>query len=607
MTATAALLSLLATGAVGFPGWLIAQTFRVPHAHIAGFITGTVGLLLVVLGLDACHVRLSLGTVGSLWLALTGLALVLFVRRRSVSGAPALASAATANAPWPLLLALLPAVAVVAWRAFAQPLSGIDTVFRWDFLATQMLSQGSLAFYPPVTAADFSLYGWPDGIPPAVSALYFWVYAVAGATAPALTAPVVLGQFLLLLAAVHALTRRLFSARAAAFACVFAAGTPVLLWATLMGQETGLTALSLVGLFLYLPRDRGEEHLATVAVAALAASLGALSREYGLAFPALGLGLALARRLSVRAIVVFLLVTILAVAPWYLRNWLHTGNPLYNLALGGWFPVNRAHLALMEIYQSEFGWSHLPPAAPRLLVVNCLLALGGALAGAFLFLRTARALFVAFALVVFLWAISLGYTAAGFTYALRVLNPALALGAVLGGAAVARWIPDRRNFVGATVALSLLSLDAALRTLVLPANVYRLPFAEWLTAGGAAHAHHSRPVYGEIARLAAGRRMLVLGPDAILTRHGAHTAPLWSPEARSLFATDLAPAEVVRQLRAGGLELILLSRGELNQRYISTAPFFREALPFLRQIWADEELFLFEFVSPPASPLLPPP
>ena len=77
-------------------------------------------------------------------------------------------------------------------------------------------------------------------------------------------------------------------------------------------------------------------------------------------------------------------------------------------------------------------------------------------------------------------AYSVAYTAAGFIYSLRVLSPALALAAVLGGAALAHWVPARRWRDGVALGLTVFAVDAALRTLTLPANVYRVPPA----AGG---------------------------------------------------------------------------------------------------------------------------
>jgi 4-amino-4-deoxy-L-arabinose transferase-like glycosyltransferase len=409
----------------------------------------------------------------------------------------------------------------------------------------------------------------------------------------------VIFQYVLLVVATFALARRLFSDRAAVFACALVACSPVIGWAAAMGQETGLTAIALTALLLYLPRDRGEETTGTLVAAGLAAGLGALAREYGLALIALGFGLILARRLSVRALVLFTGVAALAALPWYVRNWLHTGNPFFNLEVAGLFPVNRAHVWLMQSYQAEFGWSRQPPAAYTFLLANCWVALLGGFAGAWLFFRPVRSLLAAAALIVVLWAASLGYTAAGFTTALRVLSPALVVGAVLGGGACARLVPGQRWLTGAGLGLGLIALDAALRALTLPGPVYKIPPADWLTAGGAVHEYHARPVYARIAQFAGPQRLLVLGPNALLTLHGARTAPLWSPEVAFVFDRRLPPVEIARRLRAAGFGYILLNQGAANERYLAHSAYFLDPGSTLRAVASAEDMILLKILDAP--------
>ncbi len=592
-------LGLIALAALLLPGWITARAARVPQPLLAGFIGSTVALVGVVLLLNAVGVSLTLTHGGAAWLVLAiGAA---WMGRKSIfptSGSRPHHPWAW-RAHWPLFLVLVPALGVVVYRAVAQPLSGIDTVFRWNYLAQQMLAHGTLGFYPPVTAADYEIYAWPDGIAPAVSSLYFWTYALAGAARPALTAPLVICQFCLLVVAAFALARRLFSDRAAAFACALLACSPVVAWATAMGQETGLTAISLTALLCYLPRHRGEETTGTVVAAGLAAGLGALAREYGFAFILLGFVLVVVRRLSWRSRLLFTGTALLAALPWYVRNWVRTGNPLFNLDLAGWFPVNAAHAWMNQSYQAEFSWTHLPAAAGWFLLINCSVGLLGGLAGALGHFRPGRALLAASLVVVGLWFASLGYTAAGFTTAVRVLSPALVLGAVLGGAACARWIPAQRHLAGASLALGLLAVDAALRALTLPGTVYKIPPADWLTAGRAVHDYHARPVYREIARRAGPQRILVLGPNALLTLQGARTLPLWSPEVGFLFDARLTPEETARRLRAAGIGFILLNRGAANERYLAHSPYFREPGNTLRAVQLDE-MYLLEITVPPA-------
>jgi hypothetical protein len=584
------LLGTLALAALCAPGWIAARRRQVPQPLLAGFVGGVAGLTVVLLLLNAIGVPLSAPAVGFVWLGLTA---VIAWRTRPAAGGPdAPARSDAGRESRLLLLPLAPAVAVVAYRAVAQPLFGIDTVFRWHHLAERILALRTLDFYPPVAAADFTIYGWPDGIAPAVSGIYFWAYALGGGARPLLTAPLVIAQYLLLLLTAGALARRWFSERSAGFARALLACSPLVAWSTAMGQETGLTALALGALLLYLPRNATDATPAAVVFAGLAAGLGALAREYGLLLPLLGLALCLLRRLPRRATLAFIGVAAAVAVPWYARNALRTGNPLYNLDLAGWFPVNEVHTWLMQSYRVEFGWATLPAGAPGQLLANAAAALFGLAAGVMLFPRRGAALLGGALVFAACWGASLGYTAAGFTTSLRVLNPALLVAAVLGGGALARWIPDRRNLGAVTLGLALFATDAALRSLVLPANVHRLPPAAWLAAGNAVHEFHARPIYPELVRVAGRSRLLVLGPDALLASHGARTVPLWSPEVGYVFDARLNPAQIARRLRAADIGFVLLGRGPANERFLARSAFFREPAGTLVPIWNDEDLIL---------------
>lgn len=592
------LLGLAALGLLVFPGWLLSRTRGLPLPLLAGFVFGAVCLVLLIQLLDAIGLGLSAGTVIPGWLIIS-LGALLASRRPALAPVSPISSDLPWRTDWPLILPVIPAIAVVACRAIAQPLFGIDTVFRWNFLAEQMLARGTLGFYPPVSAADYAIYAWPDGIAPVVSSLYFLGYTLAGASRPVLTAPFVIFQFLLLLAAVYALTRQLASPRAAAIACALVACSPIIMWSAAMGQESGLIALALLALLLYLPASREAENAPATIIAGLATALGGLAREYGLAFVLFGLALGVARQLSARTVGLFLLAATLGLLPWYGRNWLHTGNPLFNLDVTGLFPVNAAHHRLMQIYQESFGWGRLPPEAFRIFATNCLAAVVGGTTGACLCFKKARPLVAALLVVAGLWAVSLGFTAAGFTSSLRVLSPALLIAAILGGAALARWVPARRYLAGLVLALLIFASDAALRTLVLPANVYKIPPSVWLAVGGAVHEYHQRPVYRQLADYTAGRRILVLGPAALLNQNGASTVPLWSPEVGYLWDESVARGEAVRRLTDSGIGFVLINTGEVNREYLDQIAFFRRTPnPSLQPIWSDSDMTLFKVAAP---------
>ncbi len=578
-----------------FPGWWAARAHRLPLPAVAGFIFGALALVTLLQIFEACRLTLSLQNLTVAW-SLVVVAMVLLNPRP-----PAIAPAAVRSlrpVEFLLLAPLIPAIAVVVYRAITQPLSGVDTIFRWNFLAEQMLVRGSLGFYPPVTGGDYSIYAWPDGIAPIVSSLYFWPYRFAGEARTILTAPVVIAQFILLLFAVHRVGLRVGSPRSAAFAVVLIACSPLLLWSLAMGEESGLLTLALISLLLYLPSSPGESSVPAAIMAGLAAALGGLAREYGLAFILLGLGLGIARRLSKATLGVFVLTAAAGVAPWYLRNWVRTGNPLFNLNPAGLFPVNSAHEHLMLIYQAGFGWATVSGEAFRILLTNCAAAVAGLIAGVFFFKRIAS-LWAALALMVGLWAVSVSYTSAGFTYSLRVLAPGIAVTALMAGVACARWFPTDVHLRGVTLALFIFSLDSSVRALALPVNAYRIPPADWLTVGGAVNEQHQRPVYHQLANFCAGHSILTLGPAALLNRFSAHTIPPWSPEVACLWDESQDTATIAQRLRAQGIDYFLLSKGEANAAYLSQIAFFRNQHgQALQPIWTDEEMTLFKINVP---------
>ena len=583
------------------PGWWIARRHRLPLPALAGFVGGGVLLLTLVLVLQLAGLSLTRRTLGAAWL-IWSLAAWLVVRRSPPGEAPvpnaAAADRLSALERAILLVAVIPILSVIVWRATTHPLFGVDTGFRWGHLAELMWTQGTLSFYPPVTDADYTLYVWPDGIPPLVSSLYFGVYALAGRIARPATSPLVVAQFLLLLAATGALARRFFSIRAAAFAVALLAVTPLAAWATAMGQETGFTALSLVMLMLYLPRDRTEENPAAMIAAGIAISAGALARQYGWAFVLLGVVLAIRRGLSVRGLAWFAAPVLVFVVPWYARNFAATGNPLFNHSLGGLFPINAAHERLMAIYRDAYRFLPQLREQPAVIFENCAAVLVAGLAGAVLFFRRARGLILASLLVIALWFISVRDTAAGLANSLRVLNPALAIGAALGGAACAQILAGRRRVL-ALIVIAALSADAALRALTLPNNTYRLEPAKWLEVDHAVEAFQDRPVYHELVRRTAGARVLALGPNVYLAKLGLAVEPPWSPGMAFLFDRRIPAADGRARLFASGVRYVLIAKGSLNQTYLEQCPALAEATSAeLTPVFDRDNLLLLALTDP---------
>ncbi|MDI1320944.1 MAG: hypothetical protein PSW75_12235 [bacterium] len=571
---------LLLIGGLWLPGWLFGRLLRLPPT-LGGAVLGSAAVLMnLLLLLDVGGLRLNLGQVGGSLALLCGIAAWLLWRRdrpEPVIPAAMLRLRDQFDPYWiPAGLGLL----AITLRAVLDPLSGFDTGFRWDFLAQQMFRTGTLAFYPAISTGDFLNYAWCDGFAPLVSSLYFWSYLSLGSIAGWATAPVVMVVAALLFHAIGELAAPGAKSRARALAATSA----LLLWGIAMGQETGLTALTLCLMFVSLDRHQTTRNRGWLIWAGLAAGTGALTREYGLVYPALGV-FALGWHRAPRSAWWPFLITAGAVAsPWYLRNWLKTGNPVWPHELAGLFPGNAVQTAYYrvvgELQGHSTGLSAFAGAWPILLWTAALPLALGLFAGGRDWRRQAP-LLVAIIAVVALWIWSIGMTSGGLNYSLRVLTPVVALTAALG-ARLTLFPGSPRLRLLLLALLGLAALDAGARSLYLPWNTsapwWREPPMAWRNFGLATAQYAADPQWTRMARVADGQISLVFHPadHGILTRLGTPALPLFTPEFSFLFAPTADFPAAVRQLRQKGVRFIILSNHDpFQDRMLAPHPFFQ--------------------------------
>lgn len=548
------------------PGWILGRLFRTPFAAATAFLGAAALVFNLILLLDALHVALDLVTVGGSFVVVT-LLLAFWVRRRGVSvSRPEVSLALPSGGEWLWLIPPTLAVASIAARTLVEPLIGYDNAFRWDYLGRLILTHHTLAMYPPVRMEDFDLYPWCDGIPPLVPFLNFLIYSAAGSGAPELISLRAVGEFLLLSALVFRLARDLWGCGAGWAAVAVLGSCTLLLWGLAIEQETGLTAIGLVAMVYFLRRrEAGAEDASAVGWAGVAAGIGAISREYGLYFIILG-GLILAFEGRQRSLPRFLLAAAVVAAPWYVRNWIKTGNPVYP-ALGSLFPTNAVHVEVMRDIAGYMGYRTSPiPLSQVLWIVvatsGAVWALG--LVGVARLRRSAWAILAGILLVVALWFWSMPQTAAGWSYATRVLLPALALGSALSG-----WVGvvgPRGRVLGA-VLLGLLSVDAARRSWHLPdfpfTNPWTLSFNEWRFARAQDQLLARRNIWPVLAHVAGDRYIVVDNPQTFMAtiNAGGHPVPLESPRAAALFDPAISPEEAIGRLRVLGVRFVTFSNG----------------------------------------------
>jgi hypothetical protein len=575
-------LALLLAGLL-VPGSMLLRALRLPWALAAAFVSSCAALYVSVLVFSLTGVPISLATLSGA-LALVALAGHWATGRRRVpEGSSSFAAFAQLGWWLPLYLAFW---AVVGYRLIAEPLSGPDVNFRWSWLGEQMVHLGSINFYPPHRAEDFISYFWAESIPPGVASLYAWAYACAGDTGALWTSPIVALQLLALHELIWRVANRWGGEVAARRAVLLAAACPLLTWAVLIGQETGLTALAVCGLVWCLQKCRTDDGPRWAALAGVFAIVAASTREYGPVFAIAATGAAWGMRLPRRTTLTLASVALPVALVWPARVWWLTGNPLFSLDVGGIFPTNPVFTAWNDTFRAPHAAIDLRSLA-RYLLLWALPACAGLVALGVLLSQRLREVRLVAALVLLvgsLWLASVAYTAGGLFYSLRVLSPVFALLVVVAGYSCQLLVRSRRATVTAAMVLTLVSLEALPKTLVLPENPYTVPPRGWLqvaTQFPTSVRASQEELLAKLKPLPGRRRILTdnAGLPRELAEIGTEALPLWSPEFSWLFEPECPPVEVARRWGRSGLRYIIISRSGPTADFIRTharwrAPYF---------------------------------
>jgi hypothetical protein len=465
-----------------------------------------------------------------------------------------------------------------------------DIGFRWSFLAEQMLRHGSLDFYPPRSAEDFFTYFWVESIPPGVSALHAWSYACGGSFEASWTVPGTVLQLWALHELLWRTADRISGLDAARLTCIAAAACPLLTWSVFLAQETGLTALSMIGIAFGLASWRDTPTAGWAALIGGFAALGAAAREYGIVFPLLAAGGLVAARADRAAWVAFGGAALLSLV-WPLRVWALMGNPFYSLAVGGLFPISAPFVARIDYDAAFYGAALQSISGWREVARYMLLFAPAALIGWFALVaaslrrgRTALLGLAAVLVLLALWATSVRYTNGGLFYSLRVMGPALALGALAVGVAISTIGTYRpRLAMPVNIALALFMITLLPATLALPLNPSRTPWREWPSFAPRTPdvRGQSDPLVALVSKAASAtasaatdpRPAVVLadspGHQRTFLPTGIRVIPLWSPQADWLFDLSLPPAEAIRRWRTSGVRFIIVAKWQANLDYFN--------------------------------------
>jgi len=572
------------------PGYAVARLLRLQYSGFAAFPFSALIICQSITAVAICGGRITFPVIATALASITALCGLTVMLRKNAEVPPIFAGYGSdiSSVAWlkPALVFAVLLLIATAFRTALYPLGGFDTFIRWNALAKEMIQYGSLSFYPPVTAADFSIYTMPDGFPPLVASVYWWIYAATGSTLPHLTALSVTLQLASLLGLAWCAAETAFGTRAASFTLLTLIAAPLLIRAVEIGQESGFLAIAVAGQLCFALAATRKPSPAPVYATALFAALGALAREYG---PALALPgfLILFSHPETRSLAWrYVLLVVIAAAPWYIRNWLITGSPFYPFMLPGAHNENRLLGVLLNYYGDIFGIDRF--GVTEWLEIVYELALGGSvalLAGLSSLAVKGRRLYpytLSLLLITLLWLWSIGKTSGGVIYSMRVLAPAVIILALVAGKTLAD-IPGRGWMRFIPWFLIPASLWGVLSALSFPQTVMQLPVSLYSTKGEA-------PEFCEANKSFANRienldipatGILTDSPYfAVILKRETRFRPvvIWSSEVSAIITPEKSFAETSGQLLDKGITMVALNRSSIHNNLLFSTPFYRDGV-----------------------------
>jgi hypothetical protein len=584
---------MIAIGIIGLfvPGYALARALRVPFAWGAAFPLSALMIVMAVIAFVLTGAPVCFCTVAPALSIVTVAALAgLFFSRRSpryeTTEPPLNRGAKLLFAAVAVQVALVLVGLLV--RTSMYPLSGPDTVYRWEGLARLMLAEQGLAHYPPLSAEDFTHYVYPDAIPPLVASVYWWLYAAWGAALPELTSvPVMLQAFSCFLL-VYGGARVSFGAVGGIVALVSLASTPLFIGSVAIGQDTGYTALSYAGQLAFALAAVADPKRRYVVMAGLFGALGALTREYGLLLSLGGFAVLAVAPKTRRLLPLYAVTVAVVAAPWYVRVWMLTGNPLYPfdmLHLG--LPTNAVHVELHDVYRelvgarlrTADGWAEI---ALRALIGGPVAIVLG-IAGLKLAGRQTIGLAIAAVLALVAWRMALPFTLGGISLSVRMFAPVyltLSIAAGACGPALARLALRRPQLFRAGIVAPIVVV-AFYATL----GAWSLPFhPTGFRTAVTSRIHYPDDVLGP--RVLAAQAVAGSGlPDAAVLTDDSYLATAlkrarvrpvmaWSPEVSFVFDPNTSGTEVRRRLREMNIHFVAPYEGNLP--YLRRFPLYAD-------------------------------
>lgn len=578
------------------PGYLVARALRSPVTWEIAFPMSALLLAVIVIAYALLGIPIRFGYVLSADVLVSLISFVAWFRRKPEGGARLVNRAnRTLQNPsrvFVVLCAVLIGLVLLglALRTALYPLSGPDTVFRWDVLPRLMVEQQNLSYYPPVTAEDFQKYTWPESFPPLAVTCYWWLYAAWGSACPRMTSVVIFLQTASCFAIVFHAARSLFGSAGGVLALIVLSSSAFFLHGLAIGQENGYTALSYAGQLLFAFAAIREPRASLIVLAGLFGGLGALSREYGPLLLLSGFAVLACHRETRRYLPLFCLVSAIIGVPWYIRNWVFTGNPVYSLDVGLGFPVNTVFAGILAAYHKYLKWDSYPAAvwleAGKELLIGAPLALVVGVPGLVAAGRNGIALGISVGASFFLWFLSIPHTSGGMVYTWRVLTPAWVALSIAAGAfgfvlvrATKRW--KRLIQAGGALLVVICGVYAVLCCWSQPFTPSEIKNAVFNTRKDPLESYRVQLALAQKLEESNLPAVGVLTDDnslAIALQRNTRFRPvlIYSPEVAFVFNPYFNADDAMRRLVEKGIRLVSISPHSFNNDYLFKFPFYRD-------------------------------
>ncbi|MCJ8331492.1 MAG: hypothetical protein HRT89_22835 [Lentisphaeria bacterium] len=341
------ILKLISIFVLGFflPGYLVARMLHSRMIHVTSILGSILILFQTIFYLQIADIPLRYDTLICTLLGITIALSALFHFRKKANLIKPIDDPISKPSPFFIIFSIA-ILLLITYRLTMAPLTGPDIIFRWEHLPKLMLTHQNFDFYPPFTGEDYTKYFFTDSFPPMVQFTYFSLYSAISTHSKEVANLLTILQFVLIIfSAYYIIKKETDSTHSDTFLILFLFSNFSFFKILSYGQENGWLSISLLLTWFFLYKN--EDKTSNFILAAIITSVGTLSREYGGFIFCCGILLCFVYKVKMKHLLVYAAIVSALIAPWFIRTWVITGNPVYSLNLLGFY-VNPGHKEVLN-------------------------------------------------------------------------------------------------------------------------------------------------------------------------------------------------------------------------------------------------------------------